>query len=82
MNSNQKFLAGVLLGAAAGVALTIFFSSEKGKELVGSVADAAGGATDKIKDKFSDFKGSVSDLVEKGKNVVQSVTDKAASVIS
>ena len=34
MSNNKKFLGGLLLGAAAGAALAIFFSSDKGKEVV------------------------------------------------
>lgn len=34
MLNKQKFLGGLLLGAAAGIAVTIFFNSDKGKVVV------------------------------------------------
>jgi gas vesicle protein len=34
MKGSQKFLAGVLIGAAAGAAIAIFLKSEKGQELL------------------------------------------------
>ena len=34
MSNNQKILGGLLLGAAAGVAVTIFLNSDKGKEVL------------------------------------------------
>ncbi|MBC7651601.1 MAG: YtxH domain-containing protein [Deinococcales bacterium] len=34
MLNNQKFLGGLLIGAAAGAAITIFLNSDKGKKVI------------------------------------------------
>jgi gas vesicle protein len=82
MNSNQKFLAGILLGAAAGVALTIFFKSEKGQEVLDNLQDAASDAGEKLKSKMSNVNDDVSGLIQKGKKFVQELTSKAQSETS
>ena len=45
--SNTKFYAGVILGAAAGVALAMFINSDKGQEIISDIKSAAGKAGDK-----------------------------------
>lgn len=37
MTKNEKIIAGILIGAAAGVAAAIFFETEKGKEILGEI---------------------------------------------
>lgn len=56
MLNKQKFLGGLLLGAAAGVAASIFFNSNKGKEFV---AEA--------KAKYSNLNTAVDKLLARGK---------------
>ena len=56
MSNNQKFLGGLLIGAAAGAAITIFFNSDKGKEVI---ADA--------KARFSNLNLELDYLLAKGK---------------
>ncbi len=56
MLNNQKFLSGLLLGAAAGAAITIFLNSDKGKELV---AEA--------KARFSNLNTELDSLLARGK---------------
>jgi gas vesicle protein len=34
MTTGQKFLGGILLGVAAGVAIALFVNSDKGKEII------------------------------------------------
>lgn len=41
MDGKSKFIAGLLLGAAAGAAVALFLQSEKGKEMMSTVKDAA-----------------------------------------
>ncbi len=75
--SSSKFLTGVILGAAAGVAIALFVQSDKGQEWVDNVKDAAGDATDKIKSKLSDLQDEVAALVKKGKKYGSGFESKA-----
>jgi gas vesicle protein len=77
MNTAQKFLGGIILGVAAGVAIALFINSDKGKELISDVNDAAGDAADNLKSKFSDFEGEVKDLLKKGKAFIEDIETKA-----
>jgi gas vesicle protein len=54
--SNKKFLGGLVLGAAAGAAIALFLSSDKGKEVV------AGAKT-----KLQDFGDEINSLIKKSK---------------
>ncbi|MBC7720822.1 MAG: YtxH domain-containing protein [Pedobacter sp.] len=55
MTNNQKFISGLFLGAAAGAALAIFFSSDKGKKLI-----------TEGKTKLQNFNSELDKLLEKG----------------
>ena len=57
----NKFLAGLVLGVAAGAAAALFLQSEKGKEVISDIKDAAGDAGAKLKSKVKQF---VDDLEE------------------
>ena len=53
-NSNtEKIIAAVLIGAAIGGALGIFFASDKGSELRKIIAGKTGDLTDSLKEKFN-----------------------------
>lgn len=80
MNNTQKFLGGVILGAAAGIALAMFLNSEKGKELISDISDAAGGAADNLKRKFSDFEKQTKDLLAKGKTFIEEMEGKTKDI--
>jgi len=51
----NKFLAGLVLGVAAGAAAALFFQSEKGKQVINDIKGAAGDAGEKIKSKVKEF---------------------------
>lgn len=78
MTSNQKFLAGIVLGAAAGALVTIFLNSDKGKELLSEVRDIA----DDAKDNIAGMTDEVSELVKKGKKFVQDLGQQAKEATS
>jgi gas vesicle protein len=59
MNTNTKFVAGILLGAAAGASLALLLSGEKGKELLSTVKDYAEKATDEVTNLFNKTKDAV-----------------------
>lgn len=77
MGGSSKFLAGVLLGAAAGAAIAIFLNSEKGKEFVEDLKSAAGRAGDELKDAASRFEEEVASVVEKGREYADNLGQKA-----
>ena len=78
MTSGQKFLGGILLGVAAGVAIALFVNSDKGKEMISDISDAAEDAADNIKSKYSDLGKQLKDLLKKGKKVLDDVEDKVS----
>jgi gas vesicle protein len=80
MSDNQKFIAGLLLGAVAGAALALFLSSEKGKSVVADVKEGAENLQDKLQEKMTDFDQAVQDVLQKGKSVVDNFTQGAETV--
>ena len=76
MNTAQKFLGGIMLGVAAGVAIALFLNSDKGKEMLSDVTDAAGDAKDNLQIKFSDFEKQAKDLLKKGKSFIEDIEGK------
>lgn len=88
MTSGQKFLGGIILGVAAGVALALFIKSDKGKELIADISDATGEAAEKLKGRVEDITGNLKDklsgmeeefkgLIKKGKSFISDIEDKA-----
>jgi gas vesicle protein len=77
MNTSQRFLSGIILGVAAGVAIALFAQSRKGREILSDVADAAGEAGESLKTKFGDFEKQAKDLLKKGKAFIDDLESKA-----
>lgn len=77
MTENHKFIAGLLLGAVAGVALLAFLNSEKGKELIGEVQERTDKMQDDLKVKLQEFDMAVTDLLERGKTFIDDFEQKA-----
>ena len=42
MSDNTKFLAGIIVGAAAGAAITLLLNTESGKKVMADLKEAAG----------------------------------------
>jgi gas vesicle protein len=83
MNNNSKVLGALLVGAAAGVAISLFLTSEKGIELRQTLATKARDFMTDLKEKVNEGKGMVSDLTDKVASSAENVAQKAAaSVIS
>jgi len=76
MTTGQKFLGGILLGVAAGVAIALFVNSDKGKEIIADVSDAAEDAKGNLKNKLGDFEDQMKDLLRKGKAFVSDIESK------
>ncbi len=77
MSNNQKFIAGLVLGAVAGAALILYLNGEKGKELLADIKEGAGKAEDELKATFSEFDDAINNLFEKGKSLLQDLEQKA-----
>lgn len=69
MSNNQKFLGGLILGAAAGAALALFFSSDKGKEVV-----------ENAKNKLQDLRNELDKIIAKANVVVDEMEAKISEV--
>ncbi|GAO44973.1 YtxH domain-containing protein [Flavihumibacter petaseus] len=65
MSSNSKFLAGLLLGAAAGAAIGYLLTTEKGKEFLDDLKSAAASAGDEVKSAIEKGKQWANDFEEK-----------------
>ena len=77
MDGKNKFIAGLVLGAAAGAAVALFLQSEKGKEMINIVKDTAGDAEAKLKSRLQKFDEEISELLRKGKQFVEDLEKKA-----
>lgn len=77
MNDNQKFVAGLILGAAAVAAAALFLQSEKGKEFMSNVKDAADDAQQNLRQRLQNFDEEVAALLNKGKQFVEDLESKA-----
>lgn len=59
--SNSKFVAGLILGAAAGTFIALFANSEKGQDLWDDVSSKGHDLWDDTKDKASDWSDAAKD---------------------
>jgi gas vesicle protein len=75
--ASSKLLTGIILGAAAGIAIALFVQSDKGQDMVENLKDAAGDAGEKLKSKLDDLQGEMSGLIKKGKKYVSELESKA-----
>ena len=80
MTTGQKFLGGIILGVAAGVAIALFINSEKGKQIIADVSDAAGDAGDKLKSKYNEYEDHVKDFISKGKSFLKDMEGKVKDI--
>jgi gas vesicle protein len=77
MSNNNKFIAGLLIGAAAGAALILFLTSDKGKEMISDVKDGADKMKEGLKDTIEDVDLAVNEWIEKGKSFINDLDSKA-----
>jgi gas vesicle protein len=82
MNILNKFVAGLVLGAAAGAAVALFLQSEKGKEILSDIKDAAEDAGTNLKSNLKSFEDEMNDLIKKGKKFVEDLEQKAKNATS
>ena len=81
MNSNQKFWSGIIVGAAAGAAIAMFLSSDKGKEVMADAKDTAEKLGNDLKSKLDDLEKQFRELMEKGKAIAEEAENKVAETI-
>ncbi|QES90118.1 YtxH domain-containing protein [Rhizosphaericola mali] len=81
MKDNQKFLTGLIIGAAAGTALTIFLQGESGKKLIKSVKDTAKSTGDELKDGMSSVQSSLDKLFHKGKQFISELRSNSEAAV-
>lgn len=76
MSDQQKFLAGLLLGAAAGAALALFLTSEKGKTLVAELKEDAETLTDRLRTETDEWEKQIEALLTRGKTLLEEMEQK------
>ena len=76
MTDSQKFIAGVILGAAAGAAITVFLNSDKGKEILADVKDIAQDTSESLRSRLDGFEKEVKSLLQKGKQFIENVEQR------
>lgn len=55
MTNNSKFLTGIIVGAAAGAAITLLLNTESGKKVLADLKDAAGKTLQDLKKAAADY---------------------------
>ena len=79
---NQKFMAGLILGAAAGAAVALFLQTDEGKEILSNIKEAANDAGNEIKTKVQDLDEELTALIKKGKRFIEDLENKAKDTYS
>jgi gas vesicle protein len=82
MNTNQKFLAGIIIGVTVGAAILLLTKTDKGKEWLSDISDAADDVKDNLKDKAGSLEKQFKDLIKKGKAFISDLEDKAKDITS
>jgi len=89
-NGGGRFLAGFLIGAVAGVAAATFLTQEetrdrlagKAREAGNFAMDATGDLREKVGGVTSQWQSSVSELYEKGRQVVESARSNIDAAVA
>lgn len=76
MSDQQRFLAGLLLGAAAGAALALFLTSEKGKTLVAELKEDAETLEDRLRTETDEWEKQIEALLARGKTLLEEMEQK------
>ena len=63
MSDNSKFLAGIIVGAAAGAAITLLLNTESGKKVLADLKDTA-------EKTLRDWKNAAADMAEEAETAV------------
>jgi len=79
--SGGDFMAGVLWGTAAGVALGLLLAPKTGAEFRGQIADSADRFRRRASSKFNDVSGAVNTMVDKGRQNYGRAMDAVDEVV-
>jgi gas vesicle protein len=71
MNDKEKFITGLILGGLAGAAITLFLSSNKGKEMMSDLKDKTDDLQDNVKEKVAEFETAMETLLDKARKVTE-----------
>lgn len=82
MSDQSKFIAGVLLGAAAGAAVAYLLSTEQGRELVKELKDKVSSLGEELSETAKQVEAEISDALNKGKQWADDAQSKAESFTS
>lgn len=82
MNTSQKFLSGIIIGVTVGAAILFLTKTDKGKEWLSDVADAADDAKVNLKDKAGSLEKQFKELIKKGRAFISDLEDKAKDITS
>ena len=80
MNTQQKFLSGIILGVAVGSAILFLTKTKKGQDFLSDVGDATEDLSDNLKDKFEGFEKEMKSIIKKGKSFIEDLEDKAKDI--
>lgn len=73
----SKLVAGLFIGAAAGLIAGVLFAPDKGTETRRKIADKAGDFTDELKDGFNDFVDGITSKFDKVKDKANMIEEEA-----
>lgn len=79
MNDKEKFITGLILGGLAGAAITLFLSSNKGKEMMSDLKDRSDDLQDNVKEKVAEFETAMETLLEKARKVTEQFNPSSGS---
>ncbi len=82
MSNQSKFIAGLLLGAAAGAAIAYLMTSDRGKEILADIKSAASNAGEEVKAAANEVETEINEALEKGKEWVNNLKSNANSFTS
>jgi gas vesicle protein len=82
MNTSQKFLSGIIIGVTVGAAILLLTKTDKGKDFLSDIADAADDAKDNLKSKAGSLEKQFKELIKKGKAFISDLEDKAKDITS
>ena len=79
--SGGGFVAGMLWGAAAGVALGLLLAPSTGADFRGQIADSAERFRKRANGKFNDVSGAVGDMVARGRKTYSKALDTVDDLV-